>query len=1056
MKLQNLAIIFLVITIPLIVILSYYLNMQQQTLKLQAEYDTKLAEATKEGIKAFEVNTVDWSEWVSEVNSQTTRNNVQAVVNTFITSLANNLHLSGTAKEYMLNYIPAIAVTMYDGYYIYAPTYVPATATNIDGVQVFYDSESGTGNKITLSEEGQILYEADVDNGKMGQTYYYTYINEAMESETETFSNLTTNIKDAKMEYRSILNNKIAYAARYRDTVNGSKTNVVVNYTLDNRIYVYGNIDGEAVDKDGYLIYLVSNTMPRAHLTTANPKNDSDIYIDKGLAGLECDNTEIEPEILEEQVLCKEESQYVIKTFKYIYDITHEKLYYDEIADNFFTIDAKTKEKKFISNSNDIKIGSDACKYKSVSILWGDSDGTTEYKKVYQALNGRDKGKWCISIKPENAQTEKHKETIDTEIKTLKLKDLGLDDIRYSTIYRDFSAINYYVEAYAFTNWVKQNLGNRNLEMVQKKSNNAIENPITLSFNIFKISATNDPEDETSEIVQHKKEVMRDAVTTNLNLAISNYNGPGESTYKLPQLTESDWEQLFSNISLITFFQGVPIGLKTYNNYAIATSTTNREYVDPGELYFSGDDINYHRVNCEKCGNVVYTGYRSVEYVQKEFVNGTDNIYYYQHNDNKNGTSRTACYYCAVNKSNYKQTIDKKIAYLQEKSYNEALSRERYYQKQTLDGKIAFTVTYEANRTRDPYIVESVTNINPNVYEVAATGNHTVVSGKPETKTYDDIRWNLKFRGWNTKQDGTGITYKAGDRITNIESDIILYGQWEIDFTSLDWQYDYFWKSTYGPDQLFDERNYSNCGAGGVKGFWKGLIWDGSISYIWVNPNIGNTIQIVGNGLYDGKGACWANFDGKARNHDVPGSEKVQIAEIQEITFRYDLDFGDSIGGAGLLLNLSGEDNSSNVLSGKMLSFNFINPPDSCGESNIFYRTGENSSVWDFTYNKGKIIGHEENNQKELDYNDCHHLQDLNVAKQGVMTIKITDDGFEIYYKESQNMTSETLVYTAIGINPFNKNSFGFFSSHYYHGCHGIGQFNLYDITITAKMLVDI
>ena len=45
---------------------------------------------------------------------------------------------------------------------------------------------------------------------------------------------------------------------------------------------------------------------------------------------------------------------------------------------------------------------------------------------------------------------------------------------------------------------------------------------------------------------------------------------------------------------------------------------------------------------------------------KKSFLNGTDNIYYYQHNDNKNGTSRTACYYCAVNKSNYKQTSDKK------------------------------------------------------------------------------------------------------------------------------------------------------------------------------------------------------------------------------------------------------------------------------------------------------------------------------------------------------------------------------------------------------------
>lgn len=216
MKLQNLAIVFLVIIIPLVVILSYYLNMQQQTLKLQAEFDIKLAEATKEGIKAFEVNTVDWSEWASEVSSQATRNNVQATVNTFVTSLANNLQLTGTAKEYMLNYIPAITVTMYDGYYIYSPSYSLVTAENDDGVQMFYDTTSGASNKITLSDEGEILYE--VAEGKTGETYYYTYRNDALEIEKETFSNLTTNINDAKKEYKSILNNKIAYSARYKNT----------------------------------------------------------------------------------------------------------------------------------------------------------------------------------------------------------------------------------------------------------------------------------------------------------------------------------------------------------------------------------------------------------------------------------------------------------------------------------------------------------------------------------------------------------------------------------------------------------------------------------------------------------------------------------------------------------------------------------------------------------------------------------------------------------------------------------------------------------------------
>lgn len=1016
MKLQNLAIIFLVITIPLIVILSYYLNMQQQTLKLQAEYDTKLAEATKEGIKAFEVNTVDWSEWVSEVNSQTTRNNVQAVINTFITSLSNNLHLSGTAKEYMLNYIPAIAVTMYDGYYIYAPTYMPVTATNSNGVQMFY--ESGTANKIILSDAGEILYEADVDKGITGQTYTYTYTNEAMETEIQTFSNLTTNINEAKREYRNILNNKIAYAARYRDTANKSRTNVVVNYTLDNRIYVYGKVNGEVVNKDGYLIYLESNILPRAYIPNAylsNPK-DSHIIVDHKITGLECDNTEIEPEILEEQVLCKEDSQYVIKTFKYIYDVTHEKLYYDEIADNFFTIDSTTKEKNFISNSNNIKIGSEDCRYKSVSILWGDTDGTTEYKKVYQAINGKDKGKWCISIKPENAQTDKHKETIDTEIKSEKLKDLGLDDIRYSTIYRDFSAINYYVEAYAFTNWVKQNLGNRNLEIVQKKSNNTIENPITLSSNIFKISATNDPEDETSEIVQHKKGVMRDAVTTNLNLAISNYNGPGETIYKLPKLTDSDWEQLFSNISLITFFQGVPIGLKTYNNYAIATSTTNREYVDPGELYFSGDDINYHRVNCEKCGNVVYTGYRSVEYVQKEFLNGTDNIYYYQHNDNKNGTSRTACYYCAVNKSNYKQTSDKKIAYLQEKSYNEALSRERYYQKQTLDGKIGITIIYDANLAGNE--IKEIINIPEN--QDASIGESTVISSLiPEAKMQDESQNGVyKFVGWSRNPDTSDIEYSPGQVTIFNESDvnenneIYLYAIWKINLGNMIWRKDYIPK----------------------------------VSTINIGSNSnGNYVHMIGNQNQQGKGAAWTSLTSN-------------FLKITEFSFDYDLNAGHSFNGGGLLFNIKDsnkDDEHAGTLEGYMLSINLYFELLAAGEN-------KGIALFKFKYNKGQNESHfpgvintyPNEAQMKAAMTDLTYLGgvDLNSFNNGdgyrgrngtgTVIVKSTETGYDIIIKEKKDASGyfpDQLVQVEDKYFTYDddddkierQNTFGFFSDHF-------------------------
>lgn len=117
-----------------------------------------------------------------------------------------------------------------------------------------------------------------------------------------------------------------------------------------------------------------------------------------------------------------------------------------------------------------------------------------------------------------------------------------------------------------------------------------------------------------------------------------------------------------------------------------------------GKLYFSGYDDSaetksYHRVYCSQCGKTVYTGYRSVEYVLREYTDTTNNqtYYYYLHDeyaDTNDRNSETACYYCLVNKENFVATTDADIGYLQAKSYNEALARERYYQKEKITAKL--------------------------------------------------------------------------------------------------------------------------------------------------------------------------------------------------------------------------------------------------------------------------------------------------------------------------------------------------------------------------------
>lgn len=355
MKVQNLAIIFLVIVIPLTMILSYYLNLQRKTLELQAQYDTKLAEATKEGIKAFEVNTVEWSN-----SKQDDRQNTKAMINAFITSLSNNLNVTGTAREFMVNYIPAITVTMYDGYYIYSPIYAPVNKENEDGLQLFLNSQ----NKVTTSAEkgNQILYIAE--EGK-GNSYTYEYTTEDGSQITEQITGVTTEIDSAKKEYKHTLNSKIAYSSSYTGT-NGLK--IVVNYTLDNRIYLYGTKGSEYIEKDGYLVYFGNDTvLPRITINEATPENkksEADITVkesvantiySKDISNTITNKTEIQTERLTEQILYKDENSenYRLGTFSYVYNIENNKLYYDADKDNFFTIN-KDKTRAYIKNTLDI------------------------------------------------------------------------------------------------------------------------------------------------------------------------------------------------------------------------------------------------------------------------------------------------------------------------------------------------------------------------------------------------------------------------------------------------------------------------------------------------------------------------------------------------------------------------------------------------------------------------------------------------------------------------------------------------------------------------------
>lgn len=68
-----------------------------------------------------------------------------------------------------------------------------------------------------------------------------------------------------------------------------------------------------------------------------------------------------------------------------------------------------------------------------------------------------------------------------------------------------------------------------------------------------------------------------------------------------------------------------------------------------------------------------------------------------------------------------------------------------------------------------------------------------------------------------------------------------------------------------------------------------------------------------------------------------------------------------------------------------------------------------------------------------------------------------TEEGYEIYYKSSDSATEELKYYLNVKSNPYglvySPESFGFFSSHFQHGCYGIGKFELESVSVRYRKL---
>lgn len=202
MKLQNLAVIFIIIIMPISMVLTSYIQSRVETLNLQISYDQKLYDSTYDAVIAFQKNTVNSS--TSDLTASKLRD-IEASINAFFISAGENFGMSGYGKQGIEGFVPAIVYTLYDGYYIYSPY------TNTLDQQAKDDIKTATG---------------DENGGKY---------------------------KDG--ESLSGLKPYIYYSCRYKN----ANCDVVINYALDSYVTITGMVDSQVVNLSGYLLSSATN-----------------------------------------------------------------------------------------------------------------------------------------------------------------------------------------------------------------------------------------------------------------------------------------------------------------------------------------------------------------------------------------------------------------------------------------------------------------------------------------------------------------------------------------------------------------------------------------------------------------------------------------------------------------------------------------------------------------------------------------------------------------------------------------------------------------------------
>ena len=578
MKLQGLGIIFAIIILPVIIILSYYIQISVDTIALQTSYKSKLNSSTYDSMKAFEMNTAN--ENLSNV-ADSLRSIIDASNSVFFDSLASNFGMSNANKSLFQAYVPAILYTLYDGYYIYAPTKQPELLTYQDWM-LSSDKITWNTDPITNVTSANISYDegktveilkSDVENNG-GQPIYTTDGTFIYVTKEGTY---TSDLNKAKMKVDYILKTYMPYSARYvHGNIHDSTddySDVTINYTLDNYINIMGNIKGVYYSKTGYLI---------------NPDTLDDVTIERvDLTAKDINSTYL-------MNLNEDEAQEICLSGKYKITIKVKcKSKNDEGVYDFITIESNPRALD---------------QYNTFNISGAKADEIEkQLKSDYENWHNNSYGKGD----PDEA---------GRLLRRIQQEEAELANIR---------AVAYYVRNTIFSRWVYDNLNDIEAQDIQNQiisdtvnqylasTGNNYENKsadVRTLFQVFDGDATaifGDESQDTdleSTFTNHKDGVIRNSIQYNLDLAFSAYTEmySGNLSFQMPVISDTEWERIINNVSIVSFMQGMPCGTKNFNSYSIINSTNNELTVIPSELYYIptnnfNDETSYaHRVDCEE------------------------------------------------------------------------------------------------------------------------------------------------------------------------------------------------------------------------------------------------------------------------------------------------------------------------------------------------------------------------------------------------------------------------------------------------------------------------